>query len=98
MHLHGGFGRAEMCPRKHLERKVDGRGIESVDGVVQVDPESIAGLKSRRYDDQGIGKIAINAPVAFLVRIAQITPRDVPTNAEMIDSGFVCAQTDFDIA
>ncbi len=87
-----------MRPRKHLERKVDGRGIKSVHGVFQINPEGIACVKSPRFDDQGIGKIAINAPVAFFVRIAQIAPRDVPTNAEMIDFGFVRAQTDFDIA
>jgi hypothetical protein len=35
---------------------------------------------------------------AFLVGVSQIAPRDVPENAEMIEFGFLRAQTIFDVA
>ena len=37
-------------------------------------------------------------PIAFLVRVADIAPRNVAANAEMIEFRFMRAQTNFDVA
>ena len=74
-----------MRPRKDLQRQINRRCVERVDGILQINAERIARIKTSRLDDQRIGKIAINPPITFLVRIGQIAPRDVTANAKMIE-------------
>jgi len=40
----GRFASAEARPREEGQTQVDGGGIESVDGLVQIDGEAIAGV------------------------------------------------------
>jgi hypothetical protein len=49
------------------------------------------------FDDQGVGKIAIDLPIAFLVGVGQIAARHMTANAEMVKFGLVRAQTNLDV-
>src|SRR5271169_982617 len=86
-----------MRPRKNLEREINGRRVERVHGVFQINSKRVTRIKAPRLDDQGVGKITVNLPVAFLVGIGQIAARDVTANAEMVKFGLVRAQTNFDV-
>src|SRR5271169_1272356 len=97
VHLYGGFGGAKMRPRKNLEREINGRRVERVHGVFQINSKRVTRIKAPRLDDQGVGKITVNLPVAFLVGIGQIAARDVTANAEMVKFGLVRAQANFDV-
>ena len=87
-----------MRPRKDLKRKVYGRCIQRIDGIFQINAEGVIRIKTPRFHNKSVGKIAINPPVALLVRVGEIAPRDVPANAKMIKFGFLRAQTDLDVA
>ena len=56
-----------------------------VHGLFSIDAERIAAIKTPRLIAQGVGKIAIDAPVALLVRVGQIAARDVAANPEGSD-------------
>src|SRR5271169_6137964 len=86
-----------MRPRKNLEREINGRRVERVHGVFQINSKRVTRIKAPRLDDQGVGKITVNLPVAFLVGIGQIAARDVTANAEMVKFGLVRAQANFDV-
>jgi hypothetical protein len=42
VHLDRLRGRAEWCPRKHLQAQVDGCRVQCVGGVLQFDPKALA--------------------------------------------------------
>ena len=72
-----------MRPRKDLERQINSCRVERVDGIFQVDAKSIVRVKSPRFDNQSIGKIPINPPVTFLIRVGKIATRHVAADAEV---------------
>ena len=86
-----------MRPRKNLEGEINGRRVERAHGVFQINSKRVTRIKAPRLDDQGVGKITVNLPVAFLVGIGQIAARDVTANAEMVKFGLVRAQANFDV-
>ena len=49
--LNARFGRTELGPRKKLQRQVDGRRVQRVDRLVQIQPEVLAGIESPRPVD-----------------------------------------------
>ena len=97
LHLQGIFPRMDSVRTWDLEdgdaqllAGVPDREIDkSVHGVVQINREGIVRVEPPRLRDQAVREIAINAPIAFLVRIAQIAASDVSANSEMIKLGFM---------
>src|SRR5664280_1653559 len=95
--LHGGFCLAKMCPRKHAERKINRCRVESVYGVVQINPEVVVHIELACRYNQGLGKITIDAPITVLVSISQSASGNVAANTEVIKLGFVGSQANFDV-
>src|SRR5271168_912057 len=58
-------------PRKDRQTKVDGRRIERIDRVGEVEPQILVGVQPSRLDDQSLGQLRVNAPVARLIGIGQ---------------------------
>ena len=56
---------------KERQAQVDGRGIECVRGIVQVDGEALVDIETARNPDQGLDEVRIEAPVAYLVGVGQ---------------------------
>ena len=98
MHLNGSLGGAEACPGKDAQAQVDGRGIECVDRLFQLDSKAVAGVKLSCNLDQAHREIHIDAAVALLVGIGQRTLGDVASYAQMVELGLMSAQTGFDVA
>ena len=63
-----GFGRAEMRPRKDRQTKIDGRRVERIDRIGEVETQSLVDVQSPRLADQSL---RVNTPVARLVGIGQ---------------------------
>jgi hypothetical protein len=72
MQLHRRLGRAERRPRKDRETQVDGGRVERVDGVLEIDPERLAGIKPPGDADQALCKVAVDAPVPNGVGIGEL--------------------------
>jgi hypothetical protein len=60
-----------MGPRKDRQTKIDGRRVERIDRVGEVETQILVDLQSPRLADQSLGQLRVNAPVARLVGIGQ---------------------------
>ena len=69
MHLDGGLGCAEHRPRKYRQTQIDSRGVERVDGFLQIDAEGL--LRIQRPGDTDGG---IDEPRAILEKLSKGTP------------------------
>ena len=81
------FGRAELGPGKKLQGQVDGRRVQRVDRLVQLQSEILAGIKSSRPFDQSRGQILPQSPVALFVGFGQGHPRHRFAQTEMVKRG-----------
>ena len=81
------LGTAEARPGEDREAQVDGRGIQGIDGRVQVDSQVLVGVQAARFGDKHLGKLGIDAPVAPLVGIGQIVAGDRGANAHVEELG-----------
>src|SRR5467141_2260557 len=94
----GCLGRAEDSPRKYRQTQIDGRGVECVDGFLEIDAEGLLRIQRPGDTDQALGKIGIDAPVADSVGIGQRIASHCRTNPEMIELGTLRAQAYFDVS
>ena len=75
VHLDRRLGRAEMRPRKDRQTKVDGRRIERIDGVGEVETQILVDVQPSRLGDQSLGQLRVNAPIAPLLASASVERR-----------------------
>jgi len=97
MQLDGCLGRAEHRPRKYRQTQIDSRGVERVDSFLQIDAEGLLRIQRPGDADQALGKIGIDAPVAYRVGIGQSIASHRRTNPEMIELGTLRTQAYFDV-
>lgn len=98
MQLDGPFGLAKPGPGEHRQAEIDRRGIERVDGRIQVDPQVVLGVQCACLADQHLGEVCVNSPIALFVGIRQIVARDTAAKAHVIPLGLHSPQARFDIA
>jgi hypothetical protein len=98
MHLHRCLGGTERRPRKYRQTQVDGRGIQGIHGIGQIDTKGLFGVKLARNADQALREVGINAPVANRVGVGQRVPRDLAAKAHVVQLGRLTAQAGFDVA
>jgi len=96
--LTAAFGRAEMRPRKDRQTKVDGRRIERIDRVGEVKTQILVGVQPSRLDDQALGQLRVNAPVARLIGIGQRRAPHRIAEAHGIKFRGLHRQAGFDVA
>jgi len=72
MHLDSGFVLPEFGPREQGQAQIDGRGIQCVKALRQVDADWIAGVEWSCDPYQNLREVRKDAPVVGLVRIGQI--------------------------
>ena len=97
MELNGSFASAELSPREEIQTKIDRRGIEGVDGLIQVDGEAIVRIEFACIGNEDVREIGINAPVAILIGFGQSIASDYAAKAQMVKFGFDGVQTGFNI-
>src|SRR5271163_3307675 len=98
MELDGCFSAPELCPREEGQAKIDGRGIEGVNRLFQVDSQRIFDVQFSGVCNEDLSKVGVNAPVAILVGLGQSVACDTATKAKVIKFGFHRIQAGFDIA
>jgi len=92
------FGRAERRPRKDRETQIDRGGIERVNGVLEIEPECLVGVKSPGCADQALREVAVDAPIPCRVGISQRVARNGAAKSQVIELGALHTQTRFDVA
>jgi len=71
VHLYCRLGCAEMRPRKNCKAKIDGRGIECIDSVGEVEPQILAAVQLARLGDQPVSQLRVDPPVAPFIGVGQ---------------------------
>ena len=86
VNLDPGLGLSEIRPREESQGQVDGRGVERVNRVADVEPEIFPGVERSSFAHEALGQILPEPPVALFVRIGQSGPGNRFAEAKMVKS------------
>jgi len=75
---------SKVCPGKDGETQIDRRGIEGIDGLIDLDAEVFVEIKTACYMDQGLSQVGVNPPIPLFVGIGQCTAGNLGTDAHMV--------------
>lgn len=95
--LDGGFGALEMGPREQCQAQIDGRAVQGIDGVLELDAEVLLRIQSASGVNQRLGEVGVDAPVAHLIGIGERVTGDGGAKAHVIELVLLRAQADFDV-
>ncbi len=98
MQLDRCLGGAERRPWKQRQAQVYGRGIQGVDGVVQVDSKTVVAIQLARTPDKQCGQVCPDVLVASFVGIGQCRAFDWRAKAHAVKLRLVGQQTGFGVA
>ena len=98
MEFDGRFASPEFRPGKECETKIDGGGIEGVDGLIQLDGETIVSIEFASMGNEDVREVGIDSPVAILIGFGQRVACDGSSKAKVIEFGLDGIQAGFDIA
>jgi hypothetical protein len=98
MQLERSLGATGRRPREEREAQIDGRGIQRMGRVRELDAEIVLDIEPARDLDQGLGEIGVDAPVAYFVGIGQRLARDRTADAHVVELVALRTQTGLDIA
>ncbi len=69
--FHSALVGSELGPREKRKTQIDGGGIQSIGGLIQLDSEGIVGVEAASLTDEDLGKIGIDSPISDLVGVSQ---------------------------
>ena len=98
MHLHRRLGGAEVRPRKDRQAQSDGRRVQGVDGIGQVQPQFFVDVQRPRLGDEPLGQRRMDTPVAPFVGIGQRRAPDRLVEAHVIEFRCVDREAGLDVA
>jgi hypothetical protein len=98
MHLDPRLGGAEVGPAEQGQRQIDGRRVQRIDRVLQLDAQVLADIQPPRLGHQSHGQIAPESPVAVLVRLGQRGTCDGPGESKVVERLGLRVQAGLDIA
>lgn len=89
---------AKRCPRKERQAQVDGRRIERVGRVGQLESQRLVDIQIASMPDQHLGKVGVDTPIAKAIGIRESAASNVSTKTQVIQFRRDRTQTSFDIA
>jgi hypothetical protein len=89
---------SKWSPRKKREAEVDGRGIQRVGGLLELNPKTIGEIQSPRSGDQDMSEVLVDPPVAQFVGIGEGTPSNDTAKPRMVKFFVEGVETDFDVS
>ena len=98
MHLHRRLGGAKQRPGKERQAQVDGRRIQRVRRVRQLEAKAVAEVERARLHAQALGKFGMDTPIPRLGGIGQRRTRDLLPKAHVVELGGLRRQTRLDVA
>ena len=84
MQLHSRLGPAELGPRKQFQAEVDGRRVQRVDRLSQVDDGGNLGVQLPCFGDQYLGKVREDPPVPAFIGIRERCAANGTTNPQVV--------------
>jgi len=92
VHLDPGLGCPEIRPREERQGEIDGRGVQCVNRVVDVEPEILPSVERTGFAHEGLGQILPEPPVARFVGIGQSRFGQRLPEAQMVAGMGPCIQ------
>ena len=91
--------RAKRCPRINRQAQVYRRGIEGVDGCIQVDRHWVLGIQGARHGDQVLREVGVDLPRPSCIGIGQGVARNsLAAQPHVIQPLGLGTQIDLDVA
>ena len=91
--------RAKRCPRINRQAQVYRRGIEGVDGCIQVDRHRIFGIQRARHGDQVLGEVGVDLPRSSCIGVGQGVARNsLAAQTHVIQPLDLSTEIDLDVA
>ena len=95
---HRRFGRAQRCPRKQRQVQIDGRRVDCVDCIGQLDSERLVRIELGRHRDEPLCKLGVAAPIAHGVSIGQRAACKLRPKSHVIELLGPSAKSRIDVA
>ena len=92
------LGLPKWRPWKQRQTQVDGRGIQRVHRIGQLDAEAVVAVQPARPLDQQCGQIGPDVPIASFVGIGQCRAPDLRAKAHAVQLRLVGQQARLDVA
>ena len=91
--------RAKRCPRINRQAQIYRRGIEGVDGCIQVDRQRVLGIQRTRHGDQVLREVGVDLPRPSCIGIGQGVARNsLAAQTHVIQPLGLGTQIDLDVA
>jgi len=98
MQLYRSLPLAELRPREKGQAQVDSRGIEGVNGLLQLQAEVLVSIKLSGLSDKNLGKVGADAPISHRIGIGQGVSGHLTADTQMIKFRLSRSQTGLDVA
>ena len=98
VHFDPRLGPAEVGPGKEAQREIDGRGVQRIDGVFQLQTQVFPGIEGSGFSHEPPGQILPQPPVPLFVGVGQGGLGDRLPKTQVIESLGFGVQTRRDIA
>ena len=92
------LGGAKRCPVEQRQAQIDGRGIQGVDGIIQIEVHTLVGVQPSGLRNHAHRQVVIDAPVAQVQCVRQRRARRYVAQSHMKQLGAIGRQADFDVA
>jgi hypothetical protein len=87
-----------MRPRKDGQTKIDGRRVERIDRIGEIETQILVGVQPSRLDDQSLSQFRVDAPVARLIGIGQGRASHRVAEPHGVELGSLRRQAGLDVA
>ena len=98
MQLYGSLRRAKRRPGKDRETKIDCRGVQRVDRLVQIHAKRLVDIQLPSHRNQTLRERSIDTPIAYLVRIRERASRNPTSYSHVIELVALRPQASLDVA
>lgn len=78
------FTSPKLCPGKESETKIDGGGIECIDGLAQCESEGLVDIEGAGLGNQDLGEVVKDSPVVNTIGVSKSASRDRPSETGVI--------------
>jgi hypothetical protein len=97
MQFDSALAAAKTRPGKQCQAQVDGRGIQSVDGLFQAEAEVVVGVQCSRSANEGLREVGPDAPVSAPIGVGQRASGYLGAKSGMIEIRRNGIQACFDV-
>ena len=95
--LDGTLAAAKLRPREQAQAQVDGRGVERIDGLFEIDGQWVLRIQPPRAANQHLGEIGVDPPIVSAIRSRQGAARDLSAKSRVVQFRSQRSQARFDV-